>query len=76
MLLYSNLYFSKLTGWFNSSSSANIFSCACHKERILQDKIEREERNKVAAATRQKRRQGFKEEKKRFTSPFRLGVGG
>jgi hypothetical protein len=29
MLLYSNLYFSKLTGWFNSSSSANMFSCAC-----------------------------------------------
>jgi hypothetical protein len=28
MLLYSNLYFSKLTGWFNSSSSANMFSCA------------------------------------------------
>jgi hypothetical protein len=37
-----------------------------HKERILQDKIEREERNKVAAATRQKKRQGLKEEKKRL----------
>jgi hypothetical protein len=37
-----------------------------HKERILQDKIEREKRNKVAAATRQKRWQGLKEEKKRL----------
>jgi hypothetical protein len=36
------------------------------KERILQDKIEREEHNKAAAAARQQMRQAFKEEKKRL----------
>jgi hypothetical protein len=36
------------------------------KERILQEKIEREERNKAAVATRQQTRQYLKEEKKRL----------